>query len=91
MARYAQAANGQNSQASADYKALQAAINSGNVSDAQAALSRLQRDSKTANSPAAASSPATSNASAPPARDGDNDGGAGEVKSSIGRSLNTTA
>jgi DNA-binding FadR family transcriptional regulator len=59
MARYSQAANGTNSQASADYKALQAAIQSGNVAAAQVALSRLQRDDKAA-SPAAATSTSTS-------------------------------
>ncbi|MGO8699688.1 MAG: hypothetical protein ACLQVY_18465 [Limisphaerales bacterium] len=54
MSRYAQAANGQNNQASADYKALQAAITSGNVSDAQTALARLQRDSQASKSTAGA-------------------------------------
>ena len=49
MARYSRVANGQNSQASADYKTLQAAIKSGDVSQAQAALVRLQRDATATN------------------------------------------
>jgi predicted negative regulator of RcsB-dependent stress response len=70
MLRYAQPANGQNSQASADYKALQTAVQSGNVSDAQAALARLKRDSQAGN-------PASNAGSTPPATtsavDGDGD------------------
>ncbi|HZM02227.1 MAG TPA: hypothetical protein VFC44_04310 [Candidatus Saccharimonadales bacterium] len=45
LAHYTQTGSGQNSQTSADYKALQNAIQSGNVSDAQVALARLQHDS----------------------------------------------
>ena len=59
MARYSQAATAKNSQASADYKALQAAIQSGDTTAAQVALSRLQRDEKAA-SPAPAASTSTS-------------------------------
>jgi len=65
MLRYSQAANGQNSSARSDYRALQAAIKSGSVSDAQAALARLQRDSRN-NSPAAATPAATSTRANPP-------------------------
>jgi hypothetical protein len=64
MAHYSPSANGQNSQATADYRALQAAIKSGNVSDAQASLARLQRDSKTA-SPAETSRTTTSSITNP--------------------------
>ena len=81
MARYSQSAGGQNSQASADYKALQAAIKSGNVSDAQAALSRLQRDSRTTGAATSATAPS----GAPKVdSDGDQDG-------STSHSLNVTA
>jgi hypothetical protein len=58
MARYTQSAIGQDSPARADYKALQAAIQSGKVTDAQAALARLQRDSQSSQTVTAANSPA---------------------------------
>lgn len=89
MARYSPAANSGNSQASIDYRALQTAIKSGNVSEAQAALARLQRDTKAASSSgsAAASSPASS----PVDSDGDRDGSSSAVQSSPENSLDTTA
>jgi hypothetical protein len=62
---YTQFADGSGS-ATADYKALQDAILTKNVSDAQTAMAALQRDSDTANlpSPAATSSnPAADNLS----------------------------
>jgi len=65
MARYSQAANGRNSQASSDYKALQSAIQSGNVSAAQSALARLQRDSRTTNPAAPTPAPAAPAAHSP--------------------------
>ncbi|HEY3757302.1 MAG TPA: hypothetical protein VGL42_14215 [Opitutaceae bacterium] len=54
MTRYASVANGQNSQASADYKALQSYIKTGDASAAQAALARLQSDSQASASPSPA-------------------------------------
>jgi hypothetical protein len=72
MVRYAPAAGSQNSRASADYKALQQAIQSNNVSDAQAALARLQRDSQTATHGTTTQSPA----STPVDSDGDHNGSA---------------
>jgi len=84
LALYSQAANGQNAQAKADYKSLQSAITSGNLSQAQAALTKLQRDSK-----AAASNPTTPAAASPADSDGDNDGSGGP--SSVEGSLDTTA
>jgi hypothetical protein len=65
MARYSQSASGQNGAASADYKALQSAITSGNVTAAQAALVRLQRDSNVGKPAAQTSAPATSTVSSP--------------------------
>jgi hypothetical protein len=90
MVRYAQSANGHNSQASADYKALQTAITSGNVSQAQAALTRLQRDSKTTNSGANAPTSTPSTTQPPVDTDGDHDGSTA-VHRSTGGSLNATA
>jgi hypothetical protein len=46
MTRYSQSANGQDGQATADYKALQTAIKSGNFSEAQSDLVRLLHDSQ---------------------------------------------
>jgi hypothetical protein len=62
LERYSQSALGQFSSASADYKALQYAIESGNISAAQAALARLQRDSDSA---AANLAPAPTETTAP--------------------------
>jgi hypothetical protein len=86
LSLFAQSANGQNLPARADYKALQSAITSGNVSQAQAALTKLQRDAK-----AASPSPATSAASPPVDSDGDHDGSQDAVKSSTAHPLDTTA
>jgi hypothetical protein len=91
MMRYSQTANGQNSQASADYKALQSAIKSGNVSDAQAALARLQRDSQTANPTAATPASTSPTASSPVDSDGDHDGSTATAQLWNDRSINVTA
>ena len=91
MLRYTQTASGQNSQASADYKALQAAIQSGNVSDAQVALARLQRDSRSTNPAAATPAGTSATANSPLDGDGDQDGGASATQPWNDRSINTTA
>ena len=52
MYRYVLAALGKNSPATEDYKALQYAVQTGNLSDAQSALARLNRDSNIAASAA---------------------------------------
>jgi hypothetical protein len=56
--------NSQNSKVSADYIALQAAINSGNSADAEADLGRLQVDTLMANPPAAMPGPSSKDRSA---------------------------
>jgi len=90
LAHYTQTGSGQNSQTSADYKALQNAIQSGNVSDAQTALARLQRDSTPPRPNAQASTPASA-VNAPIDSDGDHDGSSVAVRSSTEGSLDTTA
>ncbi|MGA2555692.1 MAG: hypothetical protein ABSG04_05405 [Verrucomicrobiota bacterium] len=91
MARYSQAANSQNTQASADYKALQAAIKSGDVSTAEAALARLQRDSRTTNSAAAKPAPASATANSPVASASGQAGSTGAAQPGNTRSINITA
>jgi hypothetical protein len=56
MSRYSQLASTLSSQASADYKALKTAIQSGNIPDALTTLVQLQHDSKAADSASAAPS-----------------------------------
>jgi hypothetical protein len=56
MFRYSEFAKG-SSTASADYKALQYAISTRNIADAQAALARLQLDSQSTGQPALTTSP----------------------------------
>jgi len=56
MFRYSEFAKG-STRASADYKALQYAILTRNIVDAQAALARLQIDSQTIGQPALTTSP----------------------------------
>jgi hypothetical protein len=70
-----------------DYKALQLAIQTNNIADAQAALARLRRDSQSSGQPASS----TSNASAPVDTDGDHDGSSSGVSGVKGNTLNTTA
>jgi hypothetical protein len=82
MLRYALTAIAEKGPPNADYLALQAAIKSGNVSEAQTALSRLQRDSQAASSSATA--PASTTATLV-------DGGTGTVEPATGHSLDTTA
>jgi len=91
MLRYSQMANAASGPASSDYIALQAAIKSGNVSEAQTALFRLQRDSQAASSSATSSAATTSANSSPVDSDGDHDGSTGTVASSTEHSLNETA
>jgi len=91
MARYSQSASGQNGAASADYKALQSAITSGNVSAAQAALVRLQRDSNAGKSTASTSASTTSAASSAVDNDGDHDVSGSAFQSVIKGTLDTTA
>jgi hypothetical protein len=62
MSRYSQLASDLSSRASADYKALKAAVNSGNAPDALSALAQLQRDSNAPESTSAAPSSASSKA-----------------------------
>ena len=77
LARYSNAANGTNPQAKAAYLAVQSALQSGNVSQAQAALAKLQELSK------ASSSQAPLAATASVDTDGDNDGSSGVNKTSL--------
>ena len=91
MARYSQTANGQNSQASADYKALQTAVKAGNVTAAQAALARLQRDSQAGKSGAGQPASSSSTANSPVDSDGDQDGSGGAAKSGNASSIDVTA
>jgi hypothetical protein len=86
MMLYTQFADG-SGPAAADYKALQYAIQTHNVSDAQSAMARLQRDSQAANPP----SSATTNSNSPVDSDGDHDGSSGEARELSGGSLNQTA
>jgi hypothetical protein len=53
LLRYSQLANTLSLTASADYKALQNAVNAGNVAEAEVAYALLQRDSKPAESTSA--------------------------------------
>jgi hypothetical protein len=55
LARYTPAANAEGAPASTDYKALQSAINSGDLAAGQAALDRLQRDNRSGKSNGTAS------------------------------------
>ncbi len=87
MLRYALAANAEAGQASVDYKALQEAIKSGNVAEAQTALSRLQRDSQAASSSAASPASTTAANSSPAVSDSSQ----GTAVPATGQSLNTTA
>ena len=69
------------------YKALQYAIQTNNVSDAQAAMAELQRDSM----PGIPPSSATANSNTPVDRVGDQAGGSGKTQELSGDSLNVTA
>jgi hypothetical protein len=60
MSRYSQSVYELSNTARADYQVLQAAIKSGNVPDAQAALARLQSDNRTLDSQAATPSSSSS-------------------------------
>ncbi len=64
MARFADMANSLNAKARADYVALQAALASGNVAIAEAALLRLEDDYNPAPTATAATASSTSAASA---------------------------
>jgi len=88
MLRYSLMANSAIGAANIDYMALQNAIKSGNVSEAQAALSRLQHDSQAASSNSPSSSSITN--SSPTDGGGDHDGNTGTL-ASPGVSLNETA
>jgi hypothetical protein len=81
MSLYSQYANA-TGQAGADYKALQFAIQTHNVTEAQAAMARLRRDSQ-------ASGAAKVNAS----QDADGDGNAspGGISNADGNKIDTTA
>jgi hypothetical protein len=57
LTAYSSAGYGQNIQAKSAYRALQSAINSGNVTQAQAALIALQRVDHSTNPTASASNP----------------------------------
>ena len=57
MDRFSQTAIGHSQRASLDFKALQLALETGNVADAQDALARLQRDSAIYGSTPAAPAP----------------------------------
>jgi hypothetical protein len=85
MALYANAANGKNPQAKVAYTALQSAIQSGNISQAQAALAKLQQFSRSSPSQSAAAAPT------PADTDGDNDANSGAVESANESSLDKTA
>jgi hypothetical protein len=73
LTAYTSAGYGQNTQAKAAYQALQSAINSGNVTQAQAALITLQRVSQSSNPASSVSNPSVDN-------DGDHDGSGLNVK-----------
>ena len=77
MSRSSQSASALNSRASADYKALKTAINSGNAPDALSALAQLQRDSNAPDSTSSAPSSDSSTAHLPVDSSGDHDGTAG--------------
>jgi hypothetical protein len=91
MLRYAQAANSQSGDTSSDYRALQTAIKSGNLLDAQAALFRLRHDNQAGASNAATSASPAPAAGAPPVIPSLLAGNTGAVPSSDGSSLNATA
>jgi hypothetical protein len=91
MMLYSRSASGQNSQASADYRALQAAIKSGDVSTAQAALARLQHDSRTTNPATAKPAPASATANWPEGSASGQPGSAGAAQPGNTRSINVTA
>jgi hypothetical protein len=86
MTLYTQYANGSGPAATA-YKALEYAIETKNVSDAQTAMADLQRDSESANSP----SSATANSNSTLDIGGDDDGSTGLTQELIGNTLNVTA
>ena len=83
---YSQYENGTGA-ATEDYKALQFAIQSNNISNAQAALARLKRDSEGSGTPPSATANATVST--------DNDGGSSESPAATpgvsGNSIDTTA
>lgn len=73
LTAYTSAGYGQNTQAKAAYQALESAINSGNVTQAQAALVTLQQVNQSAN-------PASSVSNPPVGSDADHDGSDLNVK-----------
>jgi hypothetical protein len=73
LTAYTSAGYGQNIQAKAAYQALESAINSGNVTEAQAALLTLQQVDQSAN-------PASSVSNPPVGSDADPDGSGLNVK-----------
>jgi hypothetical protein len=90
MARYAQSVYDLSSQASADYKTLQAAIKSGNVPDGEATLARLELETKTPNSSAVAPGSASPTPNSPADSNGGPKGDA-DAQPSNTQSLNATA
>jgi hypothetical protein len=90
MFHYSQLVNSQNTHTSVDYNALQVAIKSGSLPEAQAALARLQHDSNIPNSPAAAPSPTSPTADSPADSVSDQDGSIGAQPSNA-QSLDATA
>lgn len=86
MLLYPQFAEGSGPGAAA-YKALQYAIQTNNVSDAQTALAKLQRD----NVPASPPSSATTNSNSSVGSNGEQNGSSGQAQVVSGNSLNATA
>jgi hypothetical protein len=88
---YSEAAGLPNSPEGSDYKALQVAIATGNLSNAQIDMARLQRDCKAAHSDAEASTTSASTPSTPASNADDQGGSGGTVRPSPGSILDTTA
>jgi hypothetical protein len=85
MARYAEMANTLTAKARADYLALQAAVASGNVSIAEAALLRLAGDSSVATAAATSASSSASAAGASGASSANNVAGVSAALTSAGQ------